>query len=57
MKRNLLLVAFSATVLLLSAQDAVIKLNDHCKYRGFNIMEAFQKRSSTNAYQSRDLSL
>ena len=61
MKRTILFFSFfalSAFMLHLSAQDAaVIKLNDHCKYRGFNIMEAFQKRSSTNAYQSRDLSL
>ncbi len=58
MKRTILFFALSTFVLQLSAQDAVvIKLNDHSKYRGFNIMEAFQKRSSTNSYQTRELSL
>ena len=58
MKRTILFFALSVFTLQLSAQDAVvIKLNDHCKYRGINIMEAFQKRISTNSYQTRDLSL
>lgn len=58
MKRTILFFALSVFTLQLSAQDAVvIKLNDHCKYRGFNIMETFQKRSSTNSYQTRELSL
>ena len=58
MKRTILFFALSVFTLQLSAQDAVvIKLNDHCKYRGFNIMEAFQKRISTNSYQTRELSL
>ncbi|MBP1663819.1 MAG: dehydrogenase [Bacteroidetes bacterium] len=58
MKRTILFLTFAAFVLGVSAQNQiVIKLNEHCRYRGYNTMEAFQKRRSVNTYETRDLSL
>lgn len=58
MKRTILFFTFAAFVISLSAQNpVVIKLNEHTKYRGYNTMEAFQKRRSVNIYETRDLSL
>lgn len=58
MKRTILFFTFTALVFSLSAQNSVvIKLNEHTKYRGYNTMEAFQKRRSVNIYETRDLSL
>jgi len=58
MKRTILFFTFAAFVISLSAQNpVVIKLNEHTKSRGYNTMEAFQKRRSVNIYETRDLSL
>lgn len=58
MKKNLLSLLLLFVVLSAGAQDVkTIKLNEHSKVRGSNLMEAFQNRQSIRAYETTDLSL
>lgn len=58
MKRTLIFITLSLFVFNLSAQEIkTIKLNEHSKVRGSNVMEAFQNRQSFRAFETTDLSL
>jgi nitroreductase len=58
MKKLLIFTLASLFTLNLSAQELkTIQLNAHSKVRGSNVMEAFQNRQSSRAYQATNLSL